>query len=126
MHCEHERRGSDHRDRREVTIEIVADFAEDRLADGDGSRPAQQSVPIRRSVRGEFDADVACCARAIVDHELLAERLAELGRDDARRDIDSGPGRKIHDHAHGTRGVGLRESYVRERDGRNHQQQVKE
>ena len=63
----------------------------------DVSAPRLTLVCDKLVERGQ--ADVAACARAVVDDDLLAEPLAELGRDDADGRIRRAAGRKGHDHA---------------------------
>ena len=53
--------------------------------------------------------------------ELLVERLAELLRDDARRDVGGAAGRERHDQPHGFVGILLRERCGCREQGRKEQ-----
>ena len=52
-----------------------------------------QRVAIGRRARGDFGSDHAATAGPVVDYHLLAERLAELVADHARRRIVAAAGR---------------------------------
>jgi hypothetical protein len=43
--------------------------------------------------------------RRVLNHDLLAERLAHFRRDDASEDVDVAAGYERHDHAHRLDGI---------------------
>jgi hypothetical protein len=66
------------------------------IARADGAH--EQRVAVARRLRGQRCADVAARARTVVDHDGLAERLAQLQADDAGQDVGGATGRERHDH----------------------------
>src|SRR5262245_16437332 len=127
MDRQHERRRGDHRDRREIAVQVEGDLAEHRLADGGGRGCREQRVTVRGGARRHFDADVAGRAGPVVDEELLSHHLGQLRGNQARGDIRSRARRKVHDDAHWLQWVGLRDARAREqrsRDDRNDVQQA--
>jgi hypothetical protein len=96
---EHEGRAAQHRDRREILDRIIGDGGEargHRMRAGIGE-PQRMAVRLRaRDLRG---AEAATAADAVLDHELLAQALAELLRDQARHGVGAAPGRERHDEA---------------------------
>jgi hypothetical protein len=63
--------------------------------------------------RDEFKADIAACARSILDDELLSKPFRELLADQACKYIGVAAGREADDGAHGLRRIGLRPSEAR-------------
>ena len=87
------------RDRRKRLQRVVGQLVErrvDRMRDGDD----QQRVAVGRCFRHQLGADDAAGAGLVLDHELLAEPLAELRADDARQNVVEPARRERHDHPH--------------------------
>ena len=87
MHNQHHRRGSCQRHGREIALNVVRQLAKQTHVDHMRVGAKHEGVAIRRSTRGEFRADVAARAAAIVDHNLLADLRNQLLRNDARHNI---------------------------------------
>ena len=68
----------------------------------------QQRVAVARRLRHHLGADDAAGAAAVVDDDLAAGDLRQLGADDARDDVDGAAGRERHDQADRPIGIGLR------------------
>jgi len=51
-----------------------------------------ERIAVRCGLGGRVDADIAAGARAVLDHDLLAEAGAELLGDDARNDVGAAAG----------------------------------
>jgi hypothetical protein len=62
-------------------------------------RRQHQRVAIGRRARGLGGADHAACARLVVDHDRLAERLGQFLAKGARGDVGAGAGGERHDQA---------------------------
>ncbi len=60
----------------------------------------RHGVAIGIGVRDRFEADIAVAARAVLDDERLAERLAEPCAEHARGDVGDAAGCHVDDHAH--------------------------
>src|SRR3954468_20694489 len=89
MHHQRVRRGGDPPDRGEVLAWIVADVGIEVWPDRQGAGVAKtDGVTVGIGFRQRAAADGAAGAGAVVDHDLLAERLAELVAD--RADDDGG------------------------------------
>ncbi len=80
VHHQHGRHGGDQRDRREVLAEIERQVRRHRRVDHVGDRAEKQRVAVLRRARRIFGRDVARRARPVLDHELLAERIAQMRR----------------------------------------------
>src|SRR5258706_3175431 len=108
MRHEIQRRGADHADRREILERCVRQLREkmrvDRnLADvGD-----QQRVAVGLRLDHLADAADAAGAGHVLDHQLLAERLAELHGDHARDRVRQAAGGLRHHDLHGPAGKTL-------------------
>jgi electron transfer flavoprotein alpha subunit len=61
-------------------------------------RANQQRVAVGIGLRDGVRADVAAGAAAVVDDEVVAERLREPVADVAREDVGRAAGREGHDH----------------------------
>jgi hypothetical protein len=59
----------------------------------------QHRVAVGRCLRRGARADRATRAAAVVDHDLLAEDLRQLGRQRPRHRVGAAAGRERHDHA---------------------------
>jgi hypothetical protein len=62
---------------------------------GDGKRadrPHADRVPVGLGLRGQVEADGQRAAWTVVDHDLLAKLLAELGAEDARDRVGGAAG----------------------------------
>ena len=71
-------------DRGEILDRVVVELVEpgiDRMGHGDD----EQGVAVRRRLRDRLGADHAAGAAAVVDHDLLAEAVAELDGDQRAR-----------------------------------------
>jgi hypothetical protein len=107
---EHQRERAEARDAGEIAREAVGQLGVQARVRGERGGQEHQRVAVRRRARNELRADVAVAAAAVVDHELLAERLAELDRDQAAEDVGGPTGRERNHEPHRPRGVGLRRS----------------
>jgi hypothetical protein len=117
---EHQRERAEARDAGEIAGQAVGQLGVQARVRGERGRQEHQRVAVRRRARNQLRADVAVAAPAVVDHELLAEPLAELDRDQAAEDVRGSAGRERNDQPHRPRGVGLRCSRGGERrEGRN-------
>ena len=67
-----------------------------------------QAVTVGRRSGGQFGADGAVGAGAVVDHDLLFQRVTELGGEDACHQISGAAGREADDDADGPDRVVLR------------------
>src|SRR4029079_13159891 len=89
MHHQRVRRGGDPPDRGEVLAWIVADVGIEVWPDRQGAGVAEpDGVAVGSGLCHTVAADGPAGAGAVVDHDLLAERLAELVAD--RADDDGG------------------------------------
>jgi len=108
MHDQRVRLRREYADGCQVAQHVDRHLAVEAGIDGDGGvGDAEQGVAIGRRLRGEFRADIAVRAGAIVDHELLARRVAERLAEHARDEIGAAARRIRHDHAHSARGERL-------------------
>ncbi len=104
-----QRAGADQADRREVLARIVADVLVERRVDRQRAGPADdQGVAVGRGLGDRPRRGRAAGAGAVLDHDLLAERLAHLLGRDAREQIVAAAGRVRHDQGDRTVGVVLR------------------
>ncbi len=95
------------RDRFEVLDRVVGDAGEQRRIDDMGAKREQDGVAVGRRLRHLTGADIAARAGDVLDVELLAERLGEFLRHEAREGVGHPAGRKSDDRAHRTRRIGL-------------------
>ena len=65
----------------------------------------RQRVAVGRRARGDFGADDAARAAAVLHDDLLPERRAERRGHEARREIDEAARRKADDDAHRLGGI---------------------
>ena len=90
---DHDRHRRDQADRRKILSHVVAGFF--RKA---GTRDQKkQRVAVRLRSGDVARSDHRACARAVDDDHLLAERVAELLRNNAADGIDATAGGKSHD-----------------------------
>jgi hypothetical protein len=64
-------------------------------------------VAVRRRARDPRGADRAARPGHVLDHDLLAERLAHVLAENARQHVGRPAGRERHDHGDGPGGPGL-------------------
>jgi hypothetical protein len=97
---EHGHGRGDEGDRRQVAIRIESHLLlhvrRDRERPG---CPEQQGMTVGRCPCDELGGDVAACAAAVVDHDLLAEAFRKLLRDHARHRIARAARRETDDEA---------------------------
>ena len=106
MHAQQRRRHADLRDRLEIADRVIRHLGVEAGIDRvRGHRRHQQRVAVGRSLCDGVRADVAPRADLVLDEELLAEKLSELGADDASDDIGRTAGRERHHDAN--RPVGI-------------------
>ena len=97
----------DQRDRDEILLRVDRQILKDRRIDRDRTDVAKvDRIAIGRCLCGCFHADVARCARPILDHDLLPERFAQLRRNDARHEVGRAARGERDDHLDGMVGVG--------------------
>ncbi|MNT21504.1 hypothetical protein D3C72_1568450 [compost metagenome] len=105
---QHQRRGRDLRDRREVLQGVEAHILVKTRIDGhDAGLGHHEGVAIGFGARHLRRAYVAARARAIFHHDALTRDGAELLCDQARRAIIAAPGRKRRHHGNGLLGIVL-------------------
>ena len=85
---------ADARHRDEVLPRVIGRLPQQRQDRYCRRRREQERISIGRSLRGRLDADRARRAAAILDHELLAERLTQRIRPRATYDV-ARPSRRI-------------------------------
>jgi hypothetical protein len=91
---EHHLRVDQRGDRRQVLQRVERHLRVEVRADDDLRVGAQeQGVAVGRRARSGFHRHVAVGAGAVVDHDRLAERLAQLRREDARERVGRPAGR---------------------------------
>ena len=61
-----------------------------------GEGADQQGVAVRHGLGHRLIADHAAGARPVLDHDRLAQRLLQLGRDEARRGVGTAARRVRH------------------------------
>ncbi len=95
-----ERRQADVGDRRQLTVDIVGGFLQQRIDRHRAARCRQQRVAVGRGLGRDVGAYHAARASAIVDHDLLAENFRDFLRHHAADEIRGLARRPWHDHAH--------------------------
>ena len=100
VHHQHERIGPEHADRRQVLDRVIGHLGHGRQDHDLRLHAPQQRVAVGGRARDAFDRDRAAGAGAVLDHELLAEHVAEALRDDARHAVGVAAGRERHDDLH--------------------------
>jgi hypothetical protein len=94
------RRYAEQADGREVLHRVVADLGDrGKNRDDRGARP-QQGGAVGRRARDRLGGDQAVAADPVLDHELLAECLAQARGGEPPHDVDIAPGREWHQHLH--------------------------
>ena len=94
---EDERQERERRDRREILGEVEAEIGIDRRVRQVRGRTDVQGIAVRRRARDELRGDAAAGAGAALDHQLLAERLAHVGADQAGGDVGGRARREADD-----------------------------
>ena len=93
MHHQRVRRSGDPPDRGEVLARVVADVGIEVRPDRQGAGVAEpDGVTVGIGFRERPGADGAAGASAVVDHDLLAERLTELVADERMTMVVLPPG----------------------------------
>ena len=119
MHQHDQRAGRDQADRREILARVVADIGIERRIDRERAGAAEhERVAVGRGLRDRARRDRAAGAAAVLDHDLLAERLAHLLGDDARHHVVAAAGRVGHDQRDRPVGIVLRRGRRCGREGR--------
>ena len=104
---QHQRQGADQRHRRKAADRIVAQVVRHgRKHRGRGRRLEDDGVAVGLGVRERVGRDGAAAAGLVLDHELVAEPLAQLHRCDARQEVDAAARRERHQHADRPRRIG--------------------
>ena len=96
--CQHARLRGEDRDRRDVLGRVVGHLGEQQVVDHqrpDDAHP--QRVAVGRGLGRRRRAGVAAGARAVLDHERLAEPLLQALGDDAREAVGRRAGDERHD-----------------------------
>jgi hypothetical protein len=103
------------RNRLQVTLDVVRNLRHHVARDGErADRPHADRVAVGVGLGGEVEADRQGAARAVVDHDLLAELFAELRAENARDGIGRAAGSLRDDEP--DRPIRV----LRRRAGRNH------
>ena len=134
MHAKDERSGADHADGGDALHWIERQRIQ-RCCASVARRNHRDGVAVGRRTRGDFRADSAARAGAVVDDELLAEFFSQMRRYQPRDNVRAAAGGEGHDHAHGALGplcafgalgafpgVTLRGGFLRQKS--EHQQQT--
>ena len=108
MHDDDVCAGREQAHRRKVAREIVRRLRLQARVDHVRGARHEKRIAVGRRVRGDFRAEVAARAGAVVDHELLPEAFGHLLDDDARHDVDGAARRGRDEDAHGSRRIRLR------------------
>ena len=103
-------------DRHEVAHQPIGLVRIERLDRGLGRRDHQQGVAVRRGFRGFRRADDGAGARAVLHHDRLTERLAQLLAERAGEYVGRPARAERHDHADGAVRIVLRGSRKRQGD----------
>ena len=124
---QHVRRLRGQCNRREVLDRIVRYLLVEHGIERQRARRHQEGVAVVRRARDALDTDHVAGAGAVLDEELLLERLGEMIRHHARDDVGAAGGRRGHDDAHGPvrPGLGLRLSGQDDSTDRNRQNNPK-
>jgi hypothetical protein len=100
---------------RQFALRFVGRFLQERI-DGDGAaRCGEQRIAVRGGLGRDIGAYHAAGARAVVDHDLLAEHFRHFLRHHAADEIGRLARRPRHDHAQGAAGIILRARGARDR-----------
>ena len=109
VHQHDQRAGRDQADRREILARVVADIRIERRIDRVRAGAAEaERVAVGRGLRDLARRDRAARAALVLDHDLLAERLAHLLGDDARHHVVAAAGRIRDDQRDRPRRIVLR------------------
>ena len=109
MHHQRVRRVADHADRCEILARIVAGILVERGADRQRAGVAQQQrVAVGIALGDRLGADRAAGAGTVVDHDFLAEHVADLVGDGAADDRGAAAGRERNHQRDGAGGIVLR------------------
>ena len=109
VHQHDQRTGRDQADRREILARVVADIRIERRIDRVRAGAAEaERVAVGRGLRDLARRDRAAGAALVLDHDLLAERLAHLLGDDARHHVVAAAGGVRNDQGDRPRRIVLR------------------
>jgi hypothetical protein len=116
LHRLHRHRGVHHHDVRAEgedryagqIARVVVELGIERHVDDQRGGVDEQRVTVGRGLRNVFVGDVGARAGTIVDDHLLAQVLAQLGREQARVDVDAAAGREADDQPDRLAGIRLR------------------
>ena len=101
---QHERRLRIERQRHEVLLGVVVDLLVERRVDRQNRRGGDdERVPVGRGARHVLRRQHQRRAGLVLDHDRLAERLAEFLRVDAHDHVHAAAGGKRHDDVHVSR-----------------------
>ena len=92
-HARHRRQVAPHIDRHALIYV--------RIDHEDAVLSQQQSVAIGRRLRDQLGGDVAVCARVVLHHDCLSERMSQFFGEDTRHHIRRAARRNGDDHADG-------------------------
>src|SRR5215831_2582550 len=98
------------RDRRDVADEVEIQLVVERLVDCGRGTERKQRIAIRRCTHDGLGADIAACARSVLDEEWLSESLRQPLGDQTREDVICPAGRNWDDDANWPSRIGLRPS----------------
>ena len=105
---QHGRLDAERNDRDEIVEGVVGQALVERIAGAEGRGMHQDGVAVRRRLGDEADAGGPARARAVLDHDRLADLLGELVEDDAPDHVVGVAGRKRNHRLDGARRPGLR------------------
>jgi len=100
-HDEHERPAHEERYGGEIGERVVGEIPEQVRIGGVAVEHREQRVAVGRRLDRGRRAQGSACPWAVLDEKLLAERLAELRRDQARADVREAARRVRHDDPDG-------------------------
>ena len=96
MHHQHVRHRHHLRHRRQIAQHVIGQVLVDEVIDGDRAGAEQQRVAVGRRAHHRIDAERVARAAAVLDVELLAQDLAEVQREHARRRVGGAARRGRH------------------------------
>ncbi len=117
---EHQLEIAERGDRGEVLHQVEGKLLVDRLADRGAVGDEAERIAVGRGGDHRARRGDAAGARHVLDHEALAELLAELVGGEPRGRVGDAAGSERQDHPHRPAGIGLRARHMRhaERGGR--------
>src|SRR5215813_10861022 len=108
MNFQHVRCSDDACDRRNVRLEVKAQLLVKRRVDGVGSTCLEKRISIGGRTHDRLCAEVAICARPVLDDELLPKALREPLSYHTCDNVGRTASRVSNHNAHWPRRVGLR------------------